>query len=91
MNQSFINLDMVSLTLFFHFCFLVFYGSSDMQLAIALQQQEFEEQQPPQQQPQPNLPQPNTTESGLVTGPQVGYEFSDSYFFVSNFNIYIYY
>ncbi|KAM0029926.1 putative MINDY deubiquitinase [Helianthus debilis subsp. tardiflorus] len=41
--------------------------SSDMQLAIALQQQEFE-----QQQPQPRvLPQsPTTSRSGLVVGPQ---------------------
>ncbi|KAI3707051.1 hypothetical protein L6452_25228 [Arctium lappa] len=42
--------------------------NSDLQLAIALQQQEFEQQQQP---PQRNLPQPNTSgESGLVTGPQ---------------------
>ncbi|KAJ9555261.1 hypothetical protein OSB04_009875 [Centaurea solstitialis] len=44
--------------------------NSDLQLAIALQQQEFEQQQQ-QQPPQRNLPQPNTSgESGLVTGPQ---------------------
>ncbi|KAL8216665.1 hypothetical protein R6Q57_023502 [Mikania cordata] len=43
--------------------------NSDFQLAIALQQQEFEQQQ--QQSTQHNLPQPNTIGgSGLVTGPQ---------------------
>lgn len=42
-------------------------GSSDLQLAIALQQQEFEQQ--PQR---PNLPQPSSSGSSrLVTGPQV--------------------
>ncbi|KVH90113.1 Protein of unknown function DUF544 [Cynara cardunculus var. scolymus] len=48
--------------------------NSDLQLAIALQQQEFEQQQQQQQAPpQRNLPQPNTSgEAGLVTGPQVG-------------------
>ncbi|XP_024984810.1 ubiquitin carboxyl-terminal hydrolase MINDY-1 isoform X2 [Cynara cardunculus var. scolymus] len=46
--------------------------NSDLQLAIALQQQEFEQQQQQQQAPpQRNLPQPNTSgEAGLVTGPQ---------------------
>lgn len=49
-----------------------FYDSSDMQLAIALQQQEFDQQQP--QQPQRVLPQsPTTSRSGLVVGPQVTY------------------
>nr|XP_043612926.1 ubiquitin carboxyl-terminal hydrolase MINDY-1 isoform X2 [Erigeron canadensis] len=46
--------------------------NSDLQLAIALQQQEFEQQQ--QQQPsqqQHNLPQPSTSgDQGIVTGPQ---------------------
>ncbi|KVH91721.1 Protein of unknown function DUF544 [Cynara cardunculus var. scolymus] len=42
--------------------------NSDLQLAIALQQQEFEQQQ---QQPQRVLPQsPTTAPSGLVVGPQ---------------------
>ncbi|KAK9079692.1 hypothetical protein SSX86_001365 [Deinandra increscens subsp. villosa] len=48
-------------------------ANSDLQLAIALQQQEFEQQQPPppQQPQQRNLPQTSTIgESGLVTGPQ---------------------
>nr|GEU95095.1 ubiquitin carboxyl-terminal hydrolase MINDY-1 [Tanacetum cinerariifolium] len=41
--------------------------SSDLRLAIALQQQEFEQQQ----QPQRSVPQPNTSrEPDLVTGPQ---------------------
>ncbi|WCJ26131.1 Ubiquitin carboxyl-terminal hydrolase MINDY-1 [Euphorbia peplus] len=45
--------------------------NSDLQLAIALQQQEFEQQQPPQQQRQ-NPQQPASTGSSrLVTGPQV--------------------
>lgn len=41
------------------------FGSSDLQLAIALQQQEFEEQQP-QQSVQPTV----ASGSGLITGPQ---------------------
>lgn len=47
--------------------------NSDLQLAIALQQQEFEQQQQQrqQQQPQRNVPHQNTSrESGLVIGPQ---------------------
>lgn len=44
-------------------------GSSDLQLAIALQQQEFEQQQPQRH----NLQQPTASGgSGLITGPQVG-------------------
>ncbi|XP_065858130.1 uncharacterized protein [Euphorbia lathyris] len=44
--------------------------NSDLQLAIALQQQEFEQQQPPP--PRHNSQQPATTGSSrLVTGPQV--------------------
>lgn len=46
-------------------------GSSDLQLAIALQQQEFE-QQPQQQQQRPNVQQPSISgNSRMVTGPQV--------------------
>ncbi|VFR02249.1 unnamed protein product [Cuscuta campestris] len=41
--------------------------NSDLQLAIALQQQEFEQQQAPQQQQQPSI----NAGSGLITGPQV--------------------
>ncbi|GJX65731.1 ubiquitin carboxyl-terminal hydrolase MINDY-1 isoform X1 [Tanacetum coccineum] len=47
--------------------------SSDLRLAIALQQEEFEQQQQQwqQQQPQRSVPQPNTSrEPDLVTGPQ---------------------
>ncbi|KAL6181928.1 hypothetical protein ACLB2K_048576 [Fragaria x ananassa] len=44
--------------------------NSDLQLAIALQQQEFE-QQPQQQQQQPNVQQPSISgNSRMVTGPQ---------------------
>ncbi|KAK4435243.1 Ubiquitin carboxyl-terminal hydrolase MINDY-2 [Sesamum alatum] len=54
---------------------LLFFGSSDLQLAIALQQQEFEQQQQQQQQeqqPQRILQQPAVSGgSRLVTGPQV--------------------
>lgn len=48
--------------------FILCYGSSDLQLAIALQQQEFEQQ--PQRQ---NLQQPSGVggSSRLITGPQV--------------------
>lgn len=59
------------------FFYSSFFGSSDLQLAIALQQQEFEEQEPQrnlqqEQQPQRNLQQPAVTGSSrLVTGPQV--------------------
>lgn len=62
---------------YFDFFFSSFFGSSDLQLAIALQQQEFEEQEPQrnlqqEQQPQRNLQQPAVTGSSrLVTGPQV--------------------
>ncbi|KAK3224725.1 hypothetical protein Dsin_004587 [Dipteronia sinensis] len=43
--------------------------NSDLQLAIALQQQEFEQQPPPQRS---NLPQPSISDgSRLLTGPQV--------------------
>ncbi|CAH1439543.1 unnamed protein product [Lactuca virosa] len=45
--------------------------NSDLQLAIALQQQEFEQQQQQQQPPQPQQPRNDTAgESGFVTGPQ---------------------
>ena len=51
----------------------LFLDSSDMQLAIALQQQEFE-QQP--QQSQGNVQQPTVSGSSrLVTGPQVRFNF----------------
>lgn len=51
------------------------FGSSDLQLAIALQQQEIEQQQQQQQPPPPrNLQQPTVSGgSRLVTGPQVGF------------------
>lgn len=51
------------LILSFFFFNLLFRGSSDWQLAMALQQQEFE-QQPPQRQSE-------SSGSRLVTGPQV--------------------
>ncbi|GJV38743.1 ubiquitin carboxyl-terminal hydrolase MINDY-1-like protein [Tanacetum coccineum] len=45
--------------------------NADLQLAIELQQQEFEQQQQQQQPPQRVLPQsPTTSRSGLVVGPQ---------------------
>ncbi|KAI3505389.1 hypothetical protein L1887_27508 [Cichorium endivia] len=44
--------------------------SSDMQLAIALQQQEFEQQQQQQQPPRVAPQSPTTSRSGLVVGPQ---------------------
>ncbi|XP_023764568.1 uncharacterized protein LOC111913070 isoform X2 [Lactuca sativa] len=45
--------------------------NSDLQLAIALQQQEFEQQQQQQQPPPPQPPRNDTAgESGFVTGPQ---------------------
>lgn len=43
----------------------MFFGSSDLQLAIALQQQEFEQQQP-QRSVQPTV----SSGSGLITAPQ---------------------
>ncbi|KAK6137602.1 hypothetical protein DH2020_028659 [Rehmannia glutinosa] len=50
---------------------ILFVGSSDLQLAIALQQQEFDQQQQ-EQQPQRNTQQPAVSGSSrLVTGPQV--------------------
>lgn len=54
----------------------IFSGSSDLQLAIALQQQEFDQQQ--QQEQQREQPRQRTSQqpaisssSGLVVGPQV--------------------
>lgn len=50
-------------------CVVYCFASSDLELAIALQQQEFE------QQPRRNLEQPTVSGgSRLVTGPQVGFE-----------------
>lgn len=48
-------------------------GSSDLQLAIALQQQEFDQQ--PQRQ---NSQQPSVSNSRLVTGPQVKFHILSS-------------
>lgn len=45
------------------------FGSLDLQLAIALQQQEFEEQQP-QRSVQPTV----ASGSGLITSPQASYK-----------------
>lgn len=59
--------------------YLLLYNSSDMQLAIALQQQEFEQQPQGQQRVLPQSP--TTSRSGLVVGPQVGYQFSNFIFF----------
>lgn len=57
---------------------MLFYDSSDLQLAMALQQQEFEQQQPQrssqQQHPQRNPQQPAISGgSKLITGPPVGF------------------
>lgn len=53
-------------------CFILRSGSSDLQLAIALQQEEFE------QQPQRHNPQQSSIgTSRLVTGPQVEFAVFD--------------
>lgn len=51
--------------------------SSDLQLAIALQQQEFEQQQSQQQRNPPNQAS-GIGNSRLIVGPQVSWTFRDS-------------